>query len=297
MGQLLTFQDQYQMVQDLTHFNSVPITSGFKRNINTGCSKLMAAMDRAFWRRSRFTDLVASQVYYSFPKDALKMMTVMTHIGGVERDLDEITDEKYWNQLNQIPNTGIPMLYFVKGMEEVGIYPSSGSLVSAGAELVFQQRHVNMTQDDYTTGTVATQNGLETLVGTNTNWTQEMVGWGFEVTDGSDGNWYRVQSVEGAHNLTLDGVFQGVGGSAAPYRLGQTAVIPEEFLEAPADYAGMKFYQGRDQTKFTQYETLWTGAIEEIRSQYSRKTASNLISASHEYPTYDSLRSNISINT
>lgn len=297
MGQLTTFQDQYQEAQTLSHFTDAATTARFKKSVNRGCAKFMSLLNRAYLRRSRFTDLVAGQQYYTYPLDALKMRQSMTHIGGIERDLFEVPDEKYWNQLNQVVQQGIPTWFFVKGFDEIGLYPAPAASTSAGLELVFTQRHLNMTQDDYTTGTMSATADSQTVTGSGTAWTTGMAGRAFEATDGSDGNWYRIQSVESATSMTLEKVYQGLSGTGLPYRIGECAYIPEEYLESATDYALERFYLGRDQAKFNQYETLVNNAVEECRSVYGSKTSSGVIDASHRVPVYDPLRSNISIKT
>lgn len=297
MGLLTTFQDQYQEAQTLSHFTDNTITTKFKRDINIGCAKLMVALGRAYTRRSRFTDLVAGQQYYSYPKDALKVRQFVTHIGGIARDMNEITDEKYWNQLNQVSVQGIPTYFFVKGFDEIGLYPIPSAAASSGGELIFTQRHLTMTQDDYTTGTVTVVAGSQAVTGSGTNWTAGMVGRAFEITDGSDGNWYRISAVASATSLTLENYDQGISGNTLPYRIGECALIPEEYLDAPTNYALARFYLGRDQNKATEFSTLFTEAIEECRSEYGRRASSSVIDASHQFPVYDPLRSNTSINT
>lgn len=297
MGQLLTFQDQYQMAQTLSHFSDDAITAILKRDINTGCAKLMAGLDRAYLRRSRFTDLVAQQQYYQYPQDASKLRSFKTHIGGIERSMTEITDEETWDRMNQVPVYGIPWAFFTKGFDEVGLYPIPTDTTSSGGELVFTQRHLTMTQDDYTTGTV-TVNGTQTVVGSGTTFTQGMVGRAFEIVDGSDGNWYRILSVESGTSLTLENVTQGITGGALSYRIGECAFLPEEYLETPVDYALNRFYLGRDQAKQAQFLNLYNTAFEDMRSVYGRKNSSSLIDASpNRTPQYDPLRSNISIDT
>lgn len=298
MGQLLTFQDQYLMGQQLAHFSDSTTTTKLKRDINTGCARLMAGLDRAYLRRNRFTDLEAGQQYYQYPEDALKLRQFVTHIGSINLPLIEITDEEEWDRMNQVPVQGIPWAFFIKGMTEVGLYPIPEASTSSGGELVFTQRHVAMTQDDYTTGTVTVANGSQTVVGVGTTWTSAMAGRGFEVTDGSDGNWYRILSVESTTSLTLENFDQGISNSGLAYRIGECASLPEEYLESPVDYALNRFYLGRDQAKQAQYLGLFTAAFEDMRSVYGRKASSNVIDASTtRVPMYDPLRSNISINT
>ncbi len=297
MGQLTTFQDQYELAQRLSHFTDDVITAAFKKDINTGCTKLMAGMHRSYLRVSRFTDLAAGQQYYQYPQDCREMRNFKTHIGGIERSMSEVTDEEYWDRLNQVVLQGLPYKFFVRMPSEVGLYPAPGADVPSGGELVFTRKHLAMTKDDYTTGTVTVSEGDDTVVGVGTVWTQDMAGRAFEVTDGSDGNWYRILSVESATSLTLENVYQGLSGGAIAYRIGESAFIPEEYQETAVWYALSNFYLGRDSSKQTQYLNLYKANFEELRSEYGRKASSSVIDASRRSPIYDPLRSNISIQT
>lgn len=297
MGQLITFQDMYQMAQGTSHFNDATITTQFKRDINTGCSKLMAALGRQYTRRSRFADLVASQQYYQYPEDAFKIRDVTTHIGNIARPMVEITDDDYWQRLNQVAITGLPAYYHVQGFDEVGLLPIPVDATSAGLELIFTLRHVRMTKDDYTTGTVTVASGSQTVTGSGTDFTG-MVGRAFEVTDGSGDSWYRVQSVESATSMTLENYYQDTSGSTLAYRIGQAPQIPEEYTESAVDYALSRLYRGRDLMKADSFLKLFDDAVEEARSLYSNASDHNVIDASPEVgPGYNPMTSNISINT
>lgn len=288
MGKL-TFQDQYQLAQGVAKVSDATNTTNFKRDINTGGSKFLAALDRPVQRRSRTTNVVASQQYYQNPEDALRPREVSYLMGTQWVPLDEVTDEHYWRQLNWVTTTGVPTCFYVRGDDEIGLYPIPGSAVTAGLELVFEIRHLSLSQADYTTGTVALTNGSATVTGTGTTFTGAMNGRYLALTDGSDNNWYKIASFTSTTVLTLENVYQGLTGTVATYRIGEVMEIPEEYLEAPVDYAMFRYFLPRDRQKGMDYLDLFKAAEKDCRQVYGRKSASAVVDPSGNLRRYNPL--------
>ena len=69
----------------------------------------------------------------------------------------------------------------------------------------------------YTTGTIAVTNGSADIVGTDTVWTEAMVGR--KIRFGSDNAYYRIKTFTDATHLTLETVYQGTTDADATYSL------------------------------------------------------------------------------
>lgn len=293
---LISFQDQYQGVQVLTKLTDATSAAKFKRDVNIGGSKFMSVVGRGPARVSRFADLVAYNAttgagqYYQIPKDADKPKEVIAYNGTIWTPLIEIVDEAQWKRLNITVLTGPATHYFVRGSDEIGLYPAPAANQVGGLELVFEKRQLKMTQDDFTTGTVAITNGTTTLTHSATGFTAQMVGRGFEVTDGSDNNWYRIASFTSTSVVTLDNVYQGLTVTAATFRIGEVMDIPEEYLEGPIDYAMWRYELGHDITKATTFEQNFKESLNDCKSEYGRKSASSIVNASGPARYYDPLR-------
>lgn len=278
----LTFTDQQNIAKEVVGLTDAATLVKLKRDINIGSSKLLAALGREYNRKSRFTDIVTDQQYYQLPEDGQKLKEVVALSGGWNVPLEQIADEHEWLQLNMVNFSGQPTHYFIKGNDELGLYPIPGSTVTDGLQLIFSPKHVELTQDDYTTGTLAVTNGSQTVTGTTTVFTTKMIGQFLQVTDGTDGNWYRVSDFVSTTVLTLENYYQGTSGSTKTFRIGQVVDFPDEFAEAPSDYACYRHYLRRgDSNKANTFQSLFSAALEEAKDQYSNTTDSQVIDSTN----------------
>lgn len=288
----LSFTDQYLLAHETTKVptSDTVATTRFKRDINTGAAKLASRMDRSYTRQTRYADIAEDTQYYQYPKDAVRVIEVLYLDGTQWRPLRPIDDNDYWAALNQSPQTGDPTHYFVKGHDEVGLFPIPGAAVTAGLQLVFQPKVLLLTAADYTDGTITATEGSTTITHSGTGFTESMVGRAFEVTDGSDGNFYRIADFTSTSALVLDNVFQGVSGSGLAFRIGEIFDLPEEFLESPVDYACYRYYVGRNRNVAGDFKDLFDQAMSDIRNTYGKTRSSVIVEPSGESYIYDPLR-------
>lgn len=288
----LTFSDWQDIITEITGLADSASMTKFKRDMNKGADMFLASMGREYNRKSRFTNLVEDQQYYQLPEDAHKLKEIIVEWGSTYKPpLEQIADEHYWRQLNMYSQTGEPTHYFIRGYDEVGLYPIPSTSVTNGIELVFSPKHVSLTQDDYTAGTVSVTDGSQTVTGTNTVWTSIHVGQWFEVSDGSDSRWYRISAVASNTSLTLENFYQGTSGSGKTYRIGQVADLPEEYLEAPVDYAAYRHFLKRGtKDKVNDFRTLFFEALSDCKDKYGNTTESQVITAEPQGEFYNPFR-------
>ena len=68
-----TWQETYELAQQLSGDTSASILTMLKSDLNLGAKKLNTSMGRYFTRQSKSTNLVAGQQYYQTPPDCLKV--------------------------------------------------------------------------------------------------------------------------------------------------------------------------------------------------------------------------------
>lgn len=274
--------------QEVIGLNDAITLVRLKRDINVGASKLLAMLGREFNRKERYTNTVANQQYYQLPEDGQKLKEVIVSIGGWNVPLEQVADEHVWLQMNSLPGySGQPTHYFVKGYDQIGIYPVPSATVTNGIELVFSPKHVEMTQSDYTTGSITVTQGSQTITGTGTTFSQTLVGQWLQATDGTDENWYKVATFGDPSTLTIDNFYQGPSGSGKTFRIGQVVDIPEEFSEAPSDYACFRFYLARgDAVKASVFKDLFDSGLELAKDTYGNTTENQVIYAETETRPY-----------
>jgi len=286
----ITYTDMQNIATEVIGLTDAVTLTKIKRDLNIGATMFLAVLAREYNRKSRFTDLVANQQFYQMPEDAHKLKEVVASSGGWDMPLEQIPDEHAWRMLNMTNNVGQPTYYFLKGYDEIGLYPIPGADITSGLELVFSPTHVQLTQADYTTGTLTVTNASQTVTGASTTFTANMQGQWLQVTDGTDGNWYRISEVTSATVLVLENYYQGYSGSGKAYRIGQVVDVPEEYQEAPSDYACYRYYLRRDPNKAAVFKTLFDNAVQEAREKYGETTDNSIIFAETQYRPYNPFR-------
>lgn len=301
----LTWTDQLNLAQEISGLNDTASLVRFKRDINTGSALFMSQLNREYNRKSRFTDLVAGQQYYQFPEDAFMLKEVIVSTGSWFPPMEQIPDEFAWRMMNMLKITGIPTHFFIRGRNEMGLYPTPSQSITSGIELVFAPRGITMTEVDTTsvagttnatvvTPTVNVSNGTNTITAnTGTPFTPRMKGQWFSVTDGSDYNWYQIQDYTSSSVLVLENDYQGLTSTGINWRIGQVMDLPEEYLEAPVDYAMYRFYLKRGIVGLTQaneFQSLFTTALQGAKDTYGQVSESQVISAEPRFRIYNPWR-------
>jgi hypothetical protein len=279
---MLTFTDQINLCKEYSQLSDATTVVGFKRDVNAGTARFLAKLSRPVDRANRFTSLVDGQQYYQLPEDAIKVSRVKVFLGSRWIDMKQVSDEGTWTDLNQSNQTGDPTHFFVKGYDEFGLFPEPGSNVTNGIELVYEPKHVLLTADDYTTGTIAVTNGSQAITGTGTVFTNIMANGMYilQITDGTDGNYYRVSTYSSGTGLTIENYYQGITSVAATYRIGQVSRIPEEYQEAPVDYAMYRHYLSKNEMKNALlHKDLWERSLADAENTYGMSTSSQIITA------------------
>lgn len=277
---MLTFTDLQNIATSISGLNDAASVTAFKRDINMGGTRFMAILGRPWDRMHRFTNQVAAQQYYSIPEDALRISDIIYSNGTTWTPLIQVADETQWRLMNQSTISGVSTHYFVRGNDEFGLYPIPSGSTAAGIEMVFEPKHVLLTQDDYTTGTITATNGSQTVTHSGTGFTAKMAGQYLNVTDGTDGNWYRIGSYVDASNLTLENYYQGTSGSGLTFRIGQAMFMPEEFQEAPVDYAMYRHFLTRGDIKqAAEFKGLFDSALELAQDVYGRSSSNQIVMA------------------
>ena len=176
-----------------------------------------------------------------------------------------------WNKLNVIPSNTVvtPQFYFVRGRNEVGLYPTPATSVTAGLIVSYEPRMTDMILDDTTNITVTVNNGSQFVTSPSTAFTTSMAGMFFSVTDGSDGNWYPIVAAT-ASQLTLENYYQGPTENTAPCIIGSVPDIPEEFQMAPIYFAAYNYYLKRNEDGNA---TLYKGLYEDLMQRYTEAYA------------------------
>lgn len=261
-------------------YDDAPDMDGIITDIHTGVKLFQNAARRYWTRREKKTNLNTNQQYYQFPSDMLRVRTVRVKSGDRMVPLTEVFSEEEWDSLNvsQFATAGHPTHFFVKGADEIGLYPTPRQTVADGLVVSYEPRMVDMAIEDVKLNANVTENGV-TVVDPQGRFKPNMVNdcW-LTVTNGSDGNWYKIVKFIDRNNIQIDNNYQGLTENNVPILIGQCPSFPEEYHLAPVHYAAQQFFLLRkDLESAGMYGQLFDKAFAEYRRVYGKKTSSGVI--------------------
>lgn len=274
---MITFTQLYTRVADICGYNyttDTQDTTNAKQDINQAL-RLFKNSARRYWTRKEVTaNLVAGQQYYTFPEDMVRITEVKANTGGYNWPLVQVDSEALWNRFNVIPSNTVivPQFFFVRGRNEIGLYPTPSVSVTGGLIVSYEPRMIDMSLDDTTTTTVTVTNGSQSVTSPSVAFNTNMNGMYFSVTDGTDGNWYPIIGATST-TLTLENVYQGISESGATCQIGLVPDIPEEYHLGMVYYAAYQFYLKRNEMQnATLYKSLFEDLLMQFKEVYAAKT-------------------------
>lgn len=272
---MLTFQDQYTMFQQITQDYSAAGLVIAKRDINEGGAMFLNRLGRKFNKEYLTASTVAGQQYYQFPSEILRISEIRVLNGSYYYQPRLVTDELEWNNLNSIVVSGnVPMYYYVRGFNEVGLYPKPSAAVTNGLVVSYEPQHVDLTQDDFITGTITVSNGAVAITHSAAGFTQNMIGRWFQVNDGTDGKWYKIASFTSTSVVNLENYYEGISGSGRSFRIGEVMKIPNAYQDAPVYFAAERFYMTQnDQRTAPIFAARFDARVKSAKETYGRSTS------------------------
>lgn len=272
---MLTFQDQYEQAQEITEDYSASRLIIFKRDINQGGTLFLNALGRKFNKEYKTANLEEDQQYYQFSSDVLRISKVRCLHGSFYYTPTLVTSEEEWDRLNAITTSGnYPTHYYIRGFKEVGLWPVPSSDVANGLEVSYEPQHVLLTQADYTTGTITASNGSVAVTHSDDGFTQQMVGRFLQVTDGTDGKWYRVASFVSTSQVNLENFYEGISGSGRSFRIGEVMKIPQGYHDAPVAFALHKYYLSKkDKASAAFHLNYYKDQLKSAKATYGKSTS------------------------
>lgn len=275
---MLTYTQSYTRAADdcgiSASLNSQALTN-LKQDINQAV-RIFKNASRRYWTRKEVkTDLVQGQQYYTFPADMVRITSVRATSGGLTMPVTLVDSEELWNRLNLIPSmtVGIPTQGFVRGRNELGLYPIPSANATNGLIVSYESRLKDMNIDDITPNVNVTNGSATITANGSTPFTVNDIGKWFSVTDGSDGNWYQIVGYTDSTHVTIENVYQGPTKTNVACIVGEAADIPEDYHFAPVYYACFQYFMKRkDKETAGTFKSLFELHLKEYKSVYAAKT-------------------------
>jgi hypothetical protein len=274
---MLSFTQAVSRVTDIIGASDSSTVLNAKSDINQALRLFQNAARRYWTRTEKVADLVAGQQYYQLPGDAVRVSEIKVVANGLVYPLKQISSEYQWNGMNVIPaiTINVPTYYFVRGRNEIGLWPKPSVLVTNGLSIAYEPRMAEMSVDDVT-GTATVSDTSTTVTGTG--FTPQMVGRYFTVTDGTDGLWYKIASYTSATEIGLENYYQGIAGAGRPYIIGQCPEIPDDYHLALVYFAAYNYFLKRkDMQVATTYQALFNDLLHQYKETYSAKSTGIVI--------------------
>ncbi len=264
---MLTFTQLKNRAQDIIGVQSSAAqdVTNITQDLNQGLRLFKNAARRYWTRKEVSANLVSTQQYYTFPEDIVRGTEVRVNSSGLNFPVNQVDSEAMWNRINIIPamTINLPMYYFIRGRNEIGLWPIPSANVTAGLVVSYEPRLADMSVDDVTGNcgvTLASQ-----AVTSSGLFKANMVGMSFSVTNGDDGNWYPIVSYTNASNVTLENYYQGPTNGSASFVIGSVPDIPEDYQLGLVYYAAYNFFLKR---KDSETASLYKGLFEDLLMQY-----------------------------
>lgn len=275
---MLTYTELYKEVADNCGFAAGTSSTSLinaQRHINLALRKFKNSSRRYWTRKEVTTNLVAGQQFYTFPEDMVRVTTVRASSGSLTLPVTMIDSEELWNRINLIPamTVGIPTQGFIRGRNEIGLYPIPSANTTAGLIVSYESRMKDMTLDDNTAITLNVTNNSNIIVAASGTFNTNMVGMWVSVTDGSDGNWYQIVGYTDTTHMTLENYYQGPTESGVASIIAQVPDIPEDYHQALVDYACYRYFLKRkDKETAGDYKSLYQDSLDDYKKVYAAKT-------------------------
>lgn len=281
---MISYQSAYEKAQFICGDDTDNTLAQLQQDINIGYKRFNNAIARYFTRKQQFTNLVEDQQYYQSPIDMIRPSLVsVLWTSSFEYPLRQVRSEQEWRELNTYSQSSMPTAYFVYGNNQIGLFPKPSQDVTNGLRLVYQPQDVDLTKNNYTTGTVTIVNGSTSVAGASTVWAQTHVGMFLQVTDGTDGNWYEIDAVSSTTALTLKTPYAGSSVTSTTYTLGQMFIFPGEYDDVPVDYALSRFYESRNNPSRANYHLQkFTDSVTDAVEKYASSSMSNVITGEEQ---------------
>lgn len=282
---MLTFTQLCTRAQDATGTNDATTLTNIKSDINQGL-RLFKDQARRYWTRTGIsTNIVANQQFYQLPFSVVRVSNVRVVANGITYPVTQIQSEDEWNKMNVIPavTINVPTYYFIRGNNEIGLWPTPSANVTNGLSLAAEPRMVDMSFTDIT-GTATFTNNSTTVTDSGTSFTQSMIGYWISLSDGTDGNWYRVATFDSTSAVELENYFTGLTGSHT-YLLGQVPDIPEDYHLALVHYALANFFafKRHDVDRATFHLNNFNLLSDQYQEVYASKTTGIVIDPIQRY--------------
>lgn len=257
-SQLISTSQDICIDDSSTTYTGLPDTKSFiKREINNANADLFNLLKKYKLQPPPYTEsTVVNQIYYNYRPGFSKLTSLVVNTGTYKPPLKIVESEDEWNVLQATPIVSGWPTHVYPRRDTYGIFPTPATVYTMTLSGVWVP--LNMTANDYSSGTITLTNASANIVGSGTTFTSSMVGRWLAPTDSSgipNGNFYRVLTYTDATHIVVDRKVIESTASGLTYLIGESPEIPEELHQYIPYRVGASYYgiRRRDPTLAQQY--------------------------------------------
>jgi len=225
---------------------------------------------------------IAGTADYPLPYNIKTLTNVYINVGNIRYSLRESPNRQFWDGLNFVPySSDIPQFYYIFN-KRLYVFPTPASSDNP-ITIVYKARITDLSQADYTTGTISVTNGSSTITGAGTTFTSAMAGRWLNITAPTgDGNWYEIGTYSSATSLSLVNQYQGSTASGVSYIIGDVPWLPEDYQDLPLYRACEIYFTTRvpDIARANKFKEIYDTGFAKLDAEFGSKSNSVAITPS-----------------
>lgn len=245
---MLSYSNYLSQFQDLTQNSTTSNATRGAFLINQGLRDLTTKFYLNEVSQNFPGGTVAGQTAYQLPYNIKELVDFYIVSGSLRYVLREVPSAEYFDRLQFAQySSDIPQYYWVFA-GQINIFPTPAS---SGNQMTFRykERLRDLSQVDYTTGTVSITTLTNTVTGSGTTWTEDMANRWIRIaanttsnTTSGDNEWYQIFSVVDSTHVTLFNQYQGSTVAGGTYTIGEAPLLPEDYQVVALYYALWIYY-------------------------------------------------------
>ena len=267
-----TFQQLYDRYQDIVKDTSTANVARGKEFINTLENNIIGDRPWYFLEKEREAKTVANQQDYRLPPDYGRFKNLKITVSSVIYNPTEVLSFEEWNYLNQTTTTSdIPSKFFISD-DYLKIYPTPASSNNT-IGLTYTLTHKEMSQADYTTGTISNTAGSRTVTGAGTTFTTAMQGRWIKIS----GRWFELETYVSTTSFTLaKATITGCSGSDT--HLGEMSILPGPFHDMLWKGAvALYFLFKGNNAEYQFWQAQFDRKLKKLHQKFGEKTDSQVL--------------------
>ena len=288
---MLTFYNLYSNFTKLTKDASTANVAFGKLMINDTQKSICGLADFTFLDDEWYCSSVASQTAYRLPHNLIagSITNVYVESSSTKYFPKEIHSITEYDKLSSISSTADYPEYYCIYDDCIYFYPYAAD-TSWEIHLKYRKMALEMSADDYSTGTVTITQNTSAITGNATTFTNAMEGRWIKLADGL---WYEIKTYNNATSLTLTKTYEGETMTAGTYTIGEIPIIPDGFQEILM-YKPLEHYfmMTGEEKRAVFYKNLYDVGIRDLKSRFLSRSSNQVFTQGeievknpNDYPT------------